>query len=756
MMSTSPTEVVDFSYGITDFYLDGPPQAGQFFDNLFVDTNRKAHTRWGSEVVDDQLPLGSFRINKLATLQNVLFAFQDKRCYYNDTPNWTEILGPNGDTFLTEGDSQSVITSTQWREHLFFSNDDFTYIQKMYKDGTNAWRVRNAGLPLISTGFTITPPPGAGSAYLYAFCLKYTYTVGTLTFVDRGPVYYYPSVINGGAIGVNTAVVNLPTTYTPAKNWDTTSWKWEIYRTVDTGTEYYRVNEVNFGTASYNDNTTDAILGNNEPLYTTGGIASNETPPLAKYVHCVNDYAYYAHIKDGSAIDSTLIRQSKFGDPDSVPAGFYANTEQPIRGLSSIFDRPIILCDEYIYRIDNFFDDAGDGGMLLRRIDDKAGCLSAASVIQTHLGLFWAGVQGFYWSDGFRVSLISRHLPETYKKITSSENAKKNIVGGYEPISQRVFWTASKDDNTGECDTIFVLDLKFTFEPTADKQGGTFTTMSGGRVPTNFRPTSVLRIGNDIYRGDTRGYVFKHSSTFVSDPRIDTTVASNLWEISTIIHKYTSCFLDFGTKFYRKFVPRILISAANTTNLSLAIASSNDNNRVLGDLKPIRYTANIPWGGSFPLWGDINAPWNKQGLIEEWRRFPSGGLRCNYKQVGFTNAKVILFNSDLLGTASVDPVLKTATLGGAFQFPADMVDYYISFENDGYSREFRVVTATTTTLVYEDPSNEGPSAAALYKFTILGYPKNEVLYLNGYVLHWSLISKSHTPFTASSLGSNPA
>ena len=755
MMPTNPLEVIDFSLGITDFYIDGPIQAGKFFDNLFIDANKKAFTRWGSIVINDQLPLGTFRVNKLAAIQGTLLGFQDKRAYFDDAGDWTEVTGPSSGTVLTAGDSQSVIIDTDWREHLFLSSDDFSSIQKIYRDGGGDLQVRNAGLPLISTGYSITNPSGTGSTYLYAFCLKYTYTVGELTFIDRGPVYTYPTAVTGGALGANTAAITLPTTYATPENWDTANWELEIYRTADGGAEFFLVTTVSFGTASYNDNNTDATVTLNEPLYTTGDVASNDTPPLAKYVHCVNDYGYYAHIKSGTEVDPTLVLQSKAGDPDSVPGQFNANTEQPIRGLSSIFDRPIILCDEYIYRIDNFFDDLGDGGMLLRRIDDRAGCISASSVVRTHLGLFWAGVQGFYWSDGFRVVLISEHLPTTYKAITTTATAKKNIVGSYEPISQRVVWTASKDDVTGECDTMFVLDIKFPFLPQDVRRGGTFTTMSAGNVEDNFKPTQVLRIGDDIYRGDSRGYIFKHSSNVLTDPRIDTAVATNLWEESTIIHTYSSCFLDFGTKFYRKFVPRILVSAANSTNLSLAIHSSNDNNRVQGDLKPIRYTANSTWGDSLPIWGDAQAIWNYQGIIEEWRRFPAGGLRCNYKQVTFTNAKVILFTSDMIGTVSVNPATKTATLGGSFTFPAGIVDYYISFENDNYTKEFQITTATTTTVVYDDPDDEGPSLAGLYKFSILGYPKGEVLYLNGYVIHWALISKSHTPFSSASLGGNP-
>jgi hypothetical protein len=262
-------------------------------------------------------------------------------------------------------------------------------------------------------------------------------------------------------------------------------------------------------------------------------------------------------------------------------------------------------------------------------------------------------------------------------------------------------------------------------------------------------------IGNYIYRGDTRGYVFKHGIEYATDPKIALGVATNLWEQTVIEHLYKSCFLDFGSKFYRKWVPRILISADNQTNLSLAISSSNDNNRVTGDLKPIRYRNNITWMDDLPLWNDPLAAWNNQGLIEEWRRFPARGLRCNYKQVIMTNAMVQIVTSDLLGTATVNPGANTATLGGSFNWLTGIIDYYISFEHDNYTREFKILARTPTTITYEDTTGGDPPSAGPWKWVLKGKPKGEILLLNGYVIHWANISKSHTPFSGGSLGSNP-
>jgi hypothetical protein len=176
---------------------------------------------------------------------------------------------------------------------------------------------------------------------------------------------------------------------------------------------------------------------------------------------------------------------------------------------------------------------------------------------------------------------------------------------------------------------------------------------------------------------------------------------------------------------------------------------------VTGTLKPINYKSNIGWGDSLPLWSTATALWNKQGIVEEWRRFPSGGLRCNYKQVIFENAELQIVSSSLLGVATVNPGANTATLGGSYTWLPDSVDYSIAFESDNYTKYFPITAQTTTTITYDDTGGGDPATSGNYKWIIRGKPKGEILQLNGFVIHWAYISKSHTPFSGSSVGGTP-
>lgn len=752
MMQTQPLEITDFTLGITDYFIDGDPRQAETLDNLLLNPNGKPVTRPGSALYqEEQLPLGQFRVNNLLIYEEEdLVAFQQRRAYVVDGGNWTEISGPTGNPLFPDGDANSIVVDTEWQNHAFLTNNAYSSPQKIFKNA-GTFFARNAGLPEIPAGINITPAVvGVSHSYLYAFVLKYEYNSQSITYLDRGPSQTFASAVTTGSPIAGGSVVNItsiPTNLATVENWDESNIEVEIYRTQDNGDVFYLVDTIALGSTSYIDNTEDGTLAFNETLYTTGGEFDNDPPPKCKFVHVVNNTGYYANVLENSEFKTRLVLQSKNGDPDSVPRSFFAETEQDIHGLSSIFDRPMVFCYEYIYRIDNFINNDGTGAMLLRRIDDAAGCVSQKSIVRTTKGIFWAGREGFYWSDGFKVKQISWNLNETYKTMIANETRQLRIEGTYDPGNERVYWSVCLADGANEPDTWYVLDLKYDI-----RQASTFTTASGG---THFRPTTLLHQNGVLYRGDTRGYVLNHAPNFTTDPKIDPTTPINLWEDKTIIHTYKSCFLDFGSKFYRKWVPRVLLSCGNRTNLSLAISSSNDNGRVTGDLKPIRYRNNITWGDTLPLWGDPSALWNSQGLIEQWRRFPAEGLRCNYKQLILTNDLSNIVDSDLLGTATVDSGSTTATLGGSFEWLPEIVDYYIFFEHDDYTTGFLITARTATTITYSTAGGGTPPNSGTYNWVIKGQPKGEVLELNGYVLHWAYISKSHTPFSASSLGSNP-
>jgi hypothetical protein len=156
-------------------------------------------------------------------------------------------------------------------------------------------------------------------------------------------------------------------------------------------------------------------------------------------------------------------------------------------------------------------------------------------------------------------------------------------------------------------------------------------------------------------------------------------------------------------------------------------------------MKPIRYRGNITWGEEDIYWGDTVLEWNKQGLIHEKRRMPAKSIRCNYKRIKLSNAKVAILNSDQIGNVNVNASAKTATLvnSGTFDWPSNAVDYYLAFEADNYVTEYLVTARTNDVLTYEDSLNASTTATG-QKWVLRGYQKGEVLNLLNYSLIYEL------------------
>lgn len=736
-----PYEVKDFSGGMTDDYLAGPNNQGELFENLLINTNRKFFSRWGSVIrdeTDDQIPSGDKRISYLFDHRDEIIE-QSERFLYYFTTSYQELDGPTGNEAFAANTETNHVSRAFYNNQSILVSDSFCKPIKVYKDGSDVLQVRTAGMPAIAAP-TVTSSGGAGNNYIYAFYYFYEYDVEGVTFQDLGATTQV-AITNVGAPNVN--VVNITAIPVLANgstdNYDTTVIKVKIFRTENNGTVLKFLGEVTNGTTIFNDNIADTTIQDNEQIYTTGDVVDNDTPPPAKFVHVANDMAIYAYVKeDGEEIPNKLRQSLKF-DIDSCPTSFFDEVEDEITGLSSVQGTFIVLCKSSVYRLDGFYDEQGRGGIAHLKISDTIGCVSNDSIVQTDQGLFFAGREGFYFCDGYKVQKISHHINETYKDIVATTAQARNIWGQYDDINQRIWFACQRDAGSLDNDSCLILDLYWGL---SDEM--TFTTASNG---TNFRPTALLFKDNFMYRADTRGYLFKHSEEDTTDPKVDVTLSAADWNRATIIYDYKSCAYDFGTSFVRKFVPKMLATFANITNISVQIQSINDDGRSTLDLKEIRYRSNVLWGDPDVIWGETPLLWNLLGLIEEKRNFPATGLRCNYKQIRITNSFTIITNSDTTGTATLNQTAKTMTLDNVdSSWPEDSVDYYLSTEADNYEKEFLVdIRTSDTVLHFLDPDADAPNTGS-YKWLLKGYRKGEAIQLLSYVIHYKMITDSQKPY----------
>lgn len=553
-------------------------------------------------------------------------------------------------------------------------------------------------------------------AYLYAFHYEVSYFVGSVEYIDQGPTLVKSFPLLPSLDMQEAVIAGIPVfTNAATQNYPTATMRVRIARTTDGGTEFYYVGSVVNGTTTFTDRTTDARLVTGEQLYTAGGVVDNDPPPMCKTLHIVDNVGYYGNcIADGEAFPNRVY-QSIANDPDSVPADFFDDLEEPVTIVTSAASRPIAICTTKTYRLDGGFDEQGRGALTHEKISD-VGSECPQSAVQAEGGVFFAGNDGFYFCDGFQVKPISTDWPTTFKAWTSTEAKRNHIQGTFDEKERKIYWTVQTDDASGDCDSVLVLDLRYGV-----REDSSFSTWSNS---TYFRPTSILFFGGNLLRGDTRGYTFKHASGVKADPRINTSQNPSLWGKKAIIYNFISNASSFGQPKLLKFIPTMEVVVKNNGNLSLQPKSINNDK---GESAAVNLRA-VRFRGQYT------------GLIREEFTFPAGSLRSSYKQIQLTNATVIVTNSDTLGNASVNNVAKTVTLDSAVtqDWPADALDWLIYFASDNYVTGYTVTARTDDTLTFSDAGNTSPSGSV--KWVLKGVPKDETFELIAYNLNLQIPS----------------
>jgi hypothetical protein len=744
----TPLMLNDFTGGLTDYPLTAPLNQYESAQNLLLDRQRNLIERFGSTIYNStcyQIPAGAQRISYLEMFEDQMLIQSAKKWYYiSGTPAWITLQGVDGNDVFDAGTVSSLIDSTQWRGHLIVTNDAWATPTKIYKDSTTL-KVLTAGLPK-PTAPTVTPQANDAKAYIYAFVYYNEYTVGSSTFIDIStPV----EVVVGSAgdmsgTGHFNAITAIPA-ISALKNYNTLTTKIHIYRTIHNGDKFFYVGSVNSGTTTYTDNSTDATIILNAELY-TDTLEANDTPPVCKYLATANDIVWYGHVKDGTQIYPFRIRQSIQGDPDSCPASFYTDVDGNITGLAGYNNLLICMTEDKIFRIEGYYTDAGQiqlpqdynytGVISQRMINDKAGCISHLSIVETIGGVFWAGNDGFYWSDGMQVKCISDNIRETYKTITSSATQKLKIYGTYDNINQRIYWSVTTSSENNE---IFVYDLFY----------GCFTgPLLGGN--SSFNPTAILVENGSLVRADSSGYLFKHTSTYLTDPVINLATNPSTWKTQAIIYNLKTVAINFGSDTVRKWVPKIKAVLQNEGNIAVQINSYDDGGVASKALQEIRYMGSAEWEDPELIWEDDSFIYPPLGtLITKLRRFPTGKLRCFYKQIEITNAMTVISYSDLTSNVTINNVAKTATLVNAadYDMPASPEGYYIRFSDDDYTREYLITAGSGDVVTFADTGNYAPSG--VYGYEIVGCRKNDYFHLVSLTLDYAYMSDKGAQYVKS-------
>ena len=750
-------EAIDFSGGITDHPLNAPQNKMAVCDNLLINQYSnlgKPYTRFGSELFSltaPQIPAGAQRISTCFFHQDLLFVQSASILYYYDGAAWVTVLGPTGNAALIGLTTAEQVQYAKWNAHVLLATSTHSRPQKLIINNSNLPEIFEAGLPEVNvSAVTITPNAG-GNNFLYKFVYKQTYTtMGAVVFLDYGPTSL-PFAATAQALSVTFPVASLPVLSNGSTaNYRTSNIKLEIFRTKHGGSVYYSVGEVANGVTTFVDSVTDAALVNGNPLYTTGGVVENNSPPRSSCLHITSqNVAYYGNTVDPSGqLLNNRVLQSIASDIDSVPDSFFIDFPEEVVGISSTKSNTIVFCRDSVYRIDGTSDELGRGGMSSEQISDTAGCVSAYAIVQALDGVFWLGPAAAYFTDGYKVVRLNGDFSKTYRSWTTFDGTDdrtrtKKFHGAYDRVKNRVWWTIASETG-GEVNLCYVLDLTWGV-----KDDATFTTVGGN----SFVPTAIEFRNGDMIRCDSRGYILYHADELYADKLIDVTLNPTLWSDETIIYYLETTSFNFGSSSARKFVLGASVTCESTTNLSLQLVSNNDDGRAIAPLLPIRYRGNTVWGGIDEYWGDGGLSWNLRGLISEKRRMPAKSLRCVYKSLSLSNAIVAIINSDFLGNVSVNGVANTVTLlnAGTFDWPGNAVGYMIYFANDGYITGYTISARSDDTLTFVDLVNSAPTSADI-AWVLRGAPKGEILNLLNLTLNYEVAGSTLHVYTNSESG----
>lgn len=681
--------VKGFVGGLVDEYVGAPLNKWQIADNLVVTSDREMQSRPGcnldfegenSRVSEDT---GSRRIGLAIPAYGTIFKQVVKSLQYHNGTSLVELFGPSGaQAFSTVASPEVAFCFSNWNGHQFITHDDLTQrVVKIYGEDSNAsqMRLRTSGLPKPEGVPTFQGEAGAGSdRYVYAFVYKYTYVVDGVTFVDRSaPLYVTRDNVTTAATGVNVANLELFNGTGDHYDVDSEQLVIEVYRTAANGTVFYLIWDGTDPVTSQNPNAGIIAVdwsNTNLPLYTTGGVAENDQPPICKYVHMTSGFGYYAHGIDPNSgeVIKSILWQSKPADPDSVPSRFNVEIEGEITGISSVRSIPIVFTRDEIYRIDGFFDASGRGGMNPIKISDTTGSVSQLSMVQTLDWLYFAGKDGFYRTNGYDVQSLSDNAQNKftaqYKTFVGSSLKEKRICGAYHDSEKRVLWAVQGDspENPTDNNKLMVFDLRF----------GVFTSWSSGWMDDaagryssqfvgNFRPTALAVLRDVFNRCDYEGYNFVYSSGTLSDPKIDTSEPdTTAWGRNPIIYNLKTASTDFNLPEVRKWVETLIfkgksvidsnVRLATNFNTSLQVRTDNDDKQSFTDFSEIVRRNQLTWGQAGYVWGDPEIWQSSYGMVIQKRFFPqSGGLRCSYKQLQFTNLFANVANSDTYGVAEI-------------------------------------------------------------------------------------------------------
>ena len=642
-----------------------------------------------------------------------------------DSGNW-----PNGPAGLVGLDIQ-------------LADDDFTTAYPITAQSGDTLTV--TGTPPNGTlkRWVIYGVYGAGSnissgttySFTFAWCLKLTYTAK----VDGNDVEFIE--FGTPKIDQEDGLLPISSTYPwydgtldyinrTYENYPIDDFEISLYRTKADGTILYHSEDVALGVDAEFD-ITDSNLG--AEFYAQADEQYNDPVPLCYFSKVVDGYGWYAAADDIDGDFSTSrVLQSNPLVPFGVPSGNSTYAESKITSLDYAGSFPVITNRNKAYRIEGRLDTYGAGNLRTINISDTFGSVSQKVASDTD-GVYLMSEQGWCYTNGFDVIFLSDHLRDTYGNLLN----KDKMFSVYDSKNKHVYFATENPDYTADVNNQLVVMDEFWTRKNGEMRGVFTTASSRTGSADNLQPNSLhYDSENDVLIiGDKRGYVFKFDPDTLTDPVVNTAAAYSTWQKQGILPDLITTATSFGDSVASKWVTRLFLIFKNLTgNLSLDLFSHNDDKSSSKQFKEVRKRTTT-----------------STGLHKIKRRFPKGGLRCEYKQVQIRKGNVIIAASDdyeelnVVGGAAVLPTLSWPTFDSE-----NLVGFNLYLADDSYVTAYPILTQSTDTLTVTGTLPTG----TVKEWQIKGIPKNEDFEMHSLAMEYEVIGESYTAYGSGDDGSN--
>lgn len=749
----------DFSGGITDKYVIPTPNRYKIADNMYITEYDSLTSRGGLDVFYNRLVQA--RLMGLWELNEEVYTIQglSLKVLRDGTTVLINVNPVNGGQFLEIMGESVYPNASKWQNQLIFTNSgtrsprEYSRPMMAYRKSLNTYRAIEAGLPQFDTVLTYTPNATGANEYLYAAHYSYEYTVDGIKYRFNSSVKLSNQVTTSATIGAGGSVniTGLPNLIGSSNQVDNANVKIELYRTTQGTSTFYRIAQLAMGTASFNDVTTDANLIGNPQLYINGGGSDHYQAPRCKHMTVVGDIAYYAavveELNSGDEYRPYRLVQSIPGSITAIDQSFFRDLDDEIVGVSHTNGYPIVFTKSFIYRIDGVIDSFGNGSMRLKVLSDSYGCASASGIVRTNDGLYWAGDHGFYATDGFKITVLTLELTKSYNELVGTVIQQDRIHGAYDSENERVYWSVSESDS--ENNLMWVLNVN----PIQRGKRPGFTKFRSGGI----KPVSTMFFGDDLLIASNEGSIFRHNDRIQTDLLFNATTIPFAWSTKNIDYDFETSVTNFGNPAVRKWVADMTVSFKTETNIAMLPISNNDDERQVRDMKEIRSFGTFYWGDPDFIWGSNEIRWRKPETESKTRHFPRSTMRCRRKQLRLKPATTVVYISDDKTVADVslinpaDPNTNAAVvIQGTYQWPTDVVGYYIRFETDGYVGRYLILARSNDTLTIA----AGPTIGVGLKWDIVGKYKKQIFELKSIAYKYAFLDNLGGKFKTGDEGGN--